>query len=198
MPMTMEEIPTFALAVVIDLGEGWRHVYDADFNRDGFSLHGPDRAEIFVSQDRYGNGGKLHISARYPKNSLHDVKDVSINVSTSRGPANVAREIKRRVLPTYLPELARVLAHLARRHELEADRYGFACELNNIVGGWVERDDRLNRTHVSVSRSAPDDALRLNIELSGDGMSRGTFTATHLSADQLRALCAVVRKTDAA
>lgn len=115
------------------LGEGW--VFD-DRDSAGASIAGPDDAELFFYLG-YGSKGKVTISSSYPNGTYQKVwkyDRFEIGVSVSRGAAVIAKEIQRRLLPDYLPELARVRQAIADHDAAEARRDSVAEVLGKIVG----------------------------------------------------------------
>jgi hypothetical protein len=60
-----------------------------------------------------GDENKLHISGDFPKSikgeSSRYGEPIDINVSTSKTPEQIAREIEKRLLPIYLPELKKAV-----------------------------------------------------------------------------------------
>jgi hypothetical protein len=168
------------------LGDGWNCSYEPEkYGRDRMALNGPDDAEIVVWRARYGHDGKLDIHGIYPKNETYDVKHVRIGVGETRGPAVVAREIQRRLLPDYLPELARIKADNARRADNHGARLALAKELAALIKGSVNDDSRSSHTRVNTSYAASGPRTQVEIRYDASG---GNIEIHSLSADQLRAV----------
>jgi hypothetical protein len=91
------------------------------YNRDQFVIEQGEQS-LYLAFDIYGNVGKVEISAQYPERAreLYRVKRPEIRVSHSRGAGVIAKEIKRRLMPEYLPELAKVQQRIKEVEEAEA------------------------------------------------------------------------------
>jgi hypothetical protein len=61
----------------------------------------------------------------------------SINVSVTKSPEQVAKDITRRLLPAYLPVLAAMVAQRDESDRYRAERLALATEVAGIVGGKV-------------------------------------------------------------
>ena len=102
--MTKDEATHLAREIAGHLGDGWTAVEDLD----GYGVLGLLRngdAEIGIRSDTWAPKGMLHLHGFRPRH-LHEfwpyqsVPD-SINVSPARPPVQIAREIRRRLLPRY-------------------------------------------------------------------------------------------------
>lgn len=123
--------------------DGWTVDTSEDFREHrGAYLDGPNGARLFLSLD-WRNSDRVEVSGIFPRHSCYEVKRTEIGVSRDRGPAVIAREITRRLLPTYLTELARVQASNDERVVMRARRQEMAKTFAAIVGGTVdeEKDD---------------------------------------------------------
>lgn len=138
MAETREIVRQTAGMVATELGEGWSVEVDADTAENNATLLGPDGARVFMHLPMYGNTDRFEITGWYGWQKIRDMypepKRVSINVGRMRGPAVIAREITRRLLPEYLPELERVNAWLVKRGESEATRDAVAADLFALAG----------------------------------------------------------------
>jgi hypothetical protein len=86
-----------AAKIAVALGEDWK--YDGKkFNECGALISGANGLSLFLS-DTWGPKGSLHISGRFPEGRGSDKH--KINVSLTRSPETIAREIRRRLLPDY-------------------------------------------------------------------------------------------------
>lgn len=186
--LTDDDFRTLASDVAAALGDGWRSEYDPDsFGRYRATLHGPDDAKILMWRDRYGNDGKLTVSGSYPDNNAYDVKHVKIGIGETRGAAVIAREIQRRLLPDYLPELVRIKKDNARRTDNRAARLRLAEELAGPIKGRVIDDARSSHTHIVTY----DNGLSVSIDINHDA-SGGRIEVSSATADQLRAIIALL------
>ena len=72
-----------------------------------------DHQKIRISNGAYQNEHKLHISGDFPRSikgePSHYGNPVDINVSDSKTPEQIARDIEKRLLPAYLPELKKAV-----------------------------------------------------------------------------------------
>lgn len=98
-------LPALVTAVAAELGNGWTVVQPYCWLTQ---LLGPQAAALAIAVPPTSIG-KIQILGCYPRGAglLTDLQTVRIGVSASRGSAVVAREIERRVLPLYMPELVR-------------------------------------------------------------------------------------------
>lgn len=98
-------LPALVTAVAAELGSSWTVVQPYCWL---LQLRGPLSAALAIAVPPT-SVGKIQILGCYPRGAglLTDLQTVRIGVSASRGPAVVAREISRRVLPLYMPELVR-------------------------------------------------------------------------------------------
>lgn len=98
-------LPALVTAVAVELGSGWTVQQPYCWLTQ---LLGPQAAALAIAVPPT-SVGKIQILGCYPRGAglLTNLQTVKIGVSASRGPAVVAREISRRVLPLYMPELVR-------------------------------------------------------------------------------------------
>lgn len=133
MAETREIVRQTAGMVAAELGEGWSVEVSPDTAENNATLLGPDGARVFMHLPLYGNTERFEITGWYGWQEIRDMYPepvkVSINVGRFRGPAVIAREIQRRILPAYLPELARVNAWKDKRRTAEAERDRVAADL---------------------------------------------------------------------
>lgn len=75
-----------------------------------------DSQSIRISNGSYQNEQKFHITGDFPRSvkgeSSHYGEPISINVSISKAPEQIARDIERRLFPTYLPELEKAVTQV--------------------------------------------------------------------------------------
>ncbi|MEW6775053.1 MAG: hypothetical protein AB1405_02050 [Bdellovibrionota bacterium] len=114
-------------ALAPELGEGWRAEIREDYAH-GATLRGPERDELFVHEASWppSSRGRVEISALWPRywqpkgngqgqridpRPTREKDWLKITVALARGPAVIAKEIQRRLLPEYrkwMPEALRL------------------------------------------------------------------------------------------
>lgn len=146
--------------VAASLGEPWRLDTDPGWDEHhGRQLIGPEvaghPAQLFFYSP-WNRSGRIAIHGCYPRDAAlrsRAAVRVEITVSRERGPAVIAREIIRRLLPTYLGALNAVAVALAAEDAAMQARREVASRLRAILG--LEPDshhsdrDR-DRLHVRV------------------------------------------------
>jgi hypothetical protein len=148
--------------VADELGDGWR----VNTERDAVAeLVRGDGARITFGTTNVYSADQLRISGRYPhgvigSDGMYGLGHHVIGVKRERGPAVIAREIERRLLPAYLPELRRAQAWLAERHADEAVRDSVTRELSAIAGN-------APGTHAPYTVSVPGSGGRLEVQPGG-------------------------------
>lgn len=113
------------------LGDGW--TFKDDPNHWGGTVLGPDGADLFFRMD----GKRLQISGSYPHGTHQKVwgyEHHSITVSPDRSDEAIAKDIQRRLLPKYLPELANVLERLRLHDEGANAQAEVAKDLARVLG----------------------------------------------------------------
>jgi hypothetical protein len=127
--------------VATEMGEGWS-VDPGTPDTQRPTLLGPDGARVLFTGHGYGDDEKstqkLELIALYPDGTLRDMypspESVRINVTRDRGPAVIAREITRRLLPKYLPELERAQAWKRKDAARKVEQERVAAELFELAG----------------------------------------------------------------
>ncbi len=164
----MNDLRKLAAAVAVHLPNGpWKvRSYDGGFRDLWVSLIRVDGAELyFDKRTGIAKGGKVNIHVGWPHSDGHgrlhpngkyvDGKWVkpkySINVSASRGPVAIAKDIIRR-----LP-LDAYLKHYAKKLKLKADYEDYDARKAELV----ERFKYINEAKV-----ISDDTVRLTLDLS--------------------------------
>jgi hypothetical protein len=148
---------------------------------------------------RHEFGGKQRLSivgALPPSDAYlnHGESRGEITVSRDRPPAVIAREITRRVLPRYLPTLAKVVANNARNVTSKERREYNAGELAKLIGGASVRTGDGQRDHSTVVHwySTTIGLGYGDVELSYDGQGVSEVKVRSLSVEaaerMLRAL----------
>ena len=110
---------------------------DGRYNRYAYLIK--DHQRIRISNGDYQNEHKIHIAGEFPRTirgetGFYGNSQSSINVSDSKTPEQIARDIEKRFLPVYLPELEKAvnqvnqmnLYHQKRRDNIQklADYFG--------------------------------------------------------------------------
>lgn len=135
---TREIVRQCAGMVATELGDGWTVDTSPAFAEyPGAYLDGPNGARLYIRAD-WRNADRLEIGTIYP-DGARDVYPSAeyrkIGAGRGRGPAVIAREITRRLLPEYLPELERVTAGIAKNGRAAESREAFARQLVDILPG---------------------------------------------------------------
>jgi hypothetical protein len=123
------------------LGRDW----SASLNDYGTAcLEGPEGCSLFVRPDHHEwvRADRVEVSGSWPRGTsangssqlfapYHD--SYSITAALSRGPAAVARDIERRLLPGYLPRYREMVARRDRHVEEELARLRAAQEIRDLL-----------------------------------------------------------------
>lgn len=179
--MTVEELAT---QVAAELGEGWA-LADCDRRSSGIHIVNPEGVYLFLRDpDEYGHGrsnekGKVRISGSFTKSPGYQAGDgphyglhrhaPEIMVSTSRGAAVIAKEIRRRLLAEVEEGFAEARANIARRVANEGARKAVTEELagilhsphHNVESGRVSWDGE-GYGSITVGRSGVDGKIELS------------------------------------
>lgn len=192
--MSTEQINTIvnqtAGMVATELGEGWS--VDTEWEGWGALLVGPNGARVALTHERTGytndNVDRVQVAGVYPYQahnmSHYNPLRFKATVRRDRGPGVIAREINRRVLCGYLPELRKVNAAIVKA---EADGKAKAqtfTHLAAIVPGATTHEDK-------ISLRLPDGwgHLRLN----GDGTQVRELEFSYIPSDLAEAILIAVR-----
>lgn len=90
------------------------------------SLVGPDDKEIHATLDGYRKQGRIALSGTYPRDKAGRYyggmqnQRAAITVAADKREGKIAREIKSRLLPTYLAELAKIRARIKKSDDHDA------------------------------------------------------------------------------
>ena len=192
------DLEALAHDVALALGEGWQVGATPGYPGDPVHLDGPDGAGLSLAPATY-KPDKVQISGVYPPHDLDRSKHPGITVSVRRGGELIAREISRRLLPPYLAELAEVLASNATAKANRGARLQLAYDLAACLGGHVLPEARhATTTRITLSQPATladrtdgFDVTTVDVDIAY-AADQGTFTASGLNPEQLRALCAAI------
>lgn len=111
-----QDLRALASAVSAELGEGWS--LDADQNWSA-QVRGPASQMLSLSSGSYNDLTRVVIHGVFPRDHrgeypyMRPADKAEISVASDRGAAVIAKEIRRRLLPTYEPALAALLARQA-------------------------------------------------------------------------------------
>lgn len=158
--------------VAKQLGEGWT---SEPMHNNGFTLSGPDGVQVWVGRP---DGAMVTIHGIYP-GRYRPAGAKEINVNALRGPVAVAKEIRRRLLPTYLPLLAEAQSQQRSWEEAEAKRQE---TMASLVEAWPGA--RIVGDHVYATIHGH--YLKLRVQYGGDIAIDGTLPA-HLVFEMLAA-----------
>lgn len=185
-----------AEAIGCHMGEGW----SGERSTSGAAqLAGPDGARLYL---RVGGGhsrikpGRVEITGSYPRHQMYGITCESITVAIDRGAAVIAREINRRILRSYLPQLAKVQADIIEAERNSRARAELAAQLAAVVGGSVAGvADRDTQARVSFFRP-----LDVGGAVSGDvriayAADRGDVELRGVSVETLRAVMQLVAES---
>ncbi|HVV11595.1 hypothetical protein [Amycolatopsis sp.] len=148
----MAEYDALAVArgVAMDLGDGWEAQPGYWSNGEDARITGPNGAGLHLrlvdawkaSGERLEISGSLdrELSDRLPYNEKSSFK---ITVTPDKAPARIAGDIRRRLLPDYLPTLAFARARKAEHDRAEQEKGerldGLAANLPDAKRGGLER-----------------------------------------------------------
>jgi hypothetical protein len=122
-------------------GQAWQLRVDTEISDSNWrqNIDGPDSASIFVS-NTWGGKGRIHLGGSFP-NDVHfgyQESRPSITVAESATPERIAKEITRRLLPEYLPLLAKKLADKNAHDNFEANKLATFKAALAVIGYAVE------------------------------------------------------------
>lgn len=157
-----------ALAPVAEaLGDGWSAADSGDSYRG--ALAGPDGMRIWVRTENYrvASRGRLFFSGSFE--GLHDhtwrLDRTEISVTCTKTPAQVAHDLRRRLIPVYREALATARKQKAESDGEDAARDALAAEIAGALGPGAENSgtghhQHRDRAHVRVGRyGEPVDAV---------------------------------------
>ena len=105
----------------------------------GVYLDGPNGAQLYLRVDDK-NTDRVVVRGVYPRNGMYGLEHYRITVARDRGPAVIAREILRRLLPGYLAQMAAIVVDNNERSQARAARLTLAKELASLLNGTIERE----------------------------------------------------------
>lgn len=150
------------------LGEGWTVNADPDRSTWNVEIDGPDDERLYLSKGNKApcdsvtrlciSGGYGHLAeyAQMP----YQLQRAEITVSRDRGPEVIAKEIRRRLFPTYHAEMSRIREAVDRSTNAAKLRGELAARLG---GREISHSSSESRTVVSV----PGGSITINYEATG-------------------------------
>jgi hypothetical protein len=182
---TEVNMTTLSAAIAAQLGAGWSvRAVDAEdhdvWSRHWSHLDGPGGAALTLSH----RDGRLHVSADWPRDRESGSSEdygpsryteagralrAGISADPKRDPIALARDISRRVLARYLPELPAAFARLAEDRQRKADQLDTARTVAALVGGKLtERDLEQQRRGGTVQLYSPlQTVYRVSVDYGG-------------------------------
>lgn len=136
------EVKNQAVEIAAALGTDW-HTEDGQWTGgEDTYLCGPNGEQIHMMVGRYRvaagraelTGSLNHDGQRLYEHIPYGSKLPSITVSLAKSPQQIARDIERRLLPTYREIRTETLARKARSDQDELDRQGLAASLAAVLG----------------------------------------------------------------
>lgn len=133
----------------------------------GIYLHGPGQATLYLRHARRDRT-RVAVSGHYPDSDVQP-RSVVIKVAAARGPAALAAAIRARLLPDYLSELAKVLAHNRQRTQAAKRRRDNAAALATLLPGATVHEHGRDTTVVGWHpRTAGETLGEVSVTLSHD------------------------------
>lgn len=93
----------------------------------------PEKGCLTLSVSPYGQPGRVVVRGEYPQQYGYECV-AEITVALSRGPEALVKEIKRRLLPEYLPSYARAVERQKAAEEYQAKQDAALLELATVLG----------------------------------------------------------------
>lgn len=179
------------------MGDGWAVETTTDRDTGRAYTHiayltGPNGERLSVRVGQHDIRGTVAIAGTYPdgaRDVYPDPKRISARARDDRPGQAIAREITRRVLPEYGPELSRVREAIARNGRARDARARTAAELATLAGG------RVSAEGAEVTVRAGEVWGRINVDHDGTG---GRIELHSLTTEQLRAVLRAVATTKGA
>jgi len=114
------------------------------------ALRTPEGDNLTMTEDN----GRITVAAWFPATAMPDTERYSISVDETRGAEIIAREISRRLLPRYRPELRRVLDYNARMVRQHEERGALLTQLAEALGGTYRHPEYSLRADSATLRLA--------------------------------------------
>ena len=134
-------------------GQSWQLRLDTEGSDSSWrqNIDGPDSASVFIS-NTWGGKHRIHLSGSFPQDVHFSYQELrpSITVADTATPERIAAEIKRRLLPEYLPLLAKKLESKRQHDNFEANKLATFKAALNVVGYAVESHNGVVREEKSI------------------------------------------------
>lgn len=132
----MEDFKTLASQVALVMGEGWS--VDRSWPHDGAKIRNANGAAFWIRPTERRTATHVTISPEYPDSTAYDFPNAEnrerINVAAERGEVVIVREIRRRLMPSYLETLPKVRAADEKRAGNRAAQAARIAEVHKILG----------------------------------------------------------------
>jgi hypothetical protein len=155
-------------------------------------LH-PEGFKLFFNAGWSGGYDKISIGSSWPLDedrrqvtSSYDASIPRINVSVTRTPEAIAREVERRFLPEWKPLWEKSLARLDSSRKHEGETKSNAAELAEIVGIDPSEIDKNGRFSLYRSSIFPESISE--VKVSGDSVTLEIHCDVENAREILRAL----------
>jgi len=180
-------LPDLARDVAQHLGPQWSVDPSTSGQRDRpQGLCGPDGARLLVGFDDWVRARRVEIWGTYPDRIGLDYRITrhEITLSRARGAQVIARDIHRRLLPVYLPDLRTAQGHVIRRAQEKQARAHTAARIGAALPGAMLIEDNA-RGHLTcdIRLDLPADSWG-TIHLDHDGQ-KANVTFYRVPADAL-------------
>jgi hypothetical protein len=147
--------------VATHLGEGWAaQAATEDLGYRVVVIQGPDGARVRIGLD-WRNAGRVVVSGEYPGDLARSFEEYGlerheIRVSRARGAQVIAREITRRLMPAYLPDLEKAQERVLRDFQNLAARQRLTERVRELLPAHSshEKDGALFLTIPGVARGS--------------------------------------------
>src|SRR4029077_333144 len=156
-------------------------------------ISGPNEAELSIRIETYGSRkGRVEVHGNFHIGRNREFIDVrewngseraklpEISVSGERGAQAIAKEIKRRFLPAYLPLLAKAIARRVEANTYEDKTRANLAMLAEIVGARLPEDHGRTTTYFTGG----------DIQVSGDSI---TLKLSSLSVEQAKQILEMMK-----
>jgi hypothetical protein len=162
-------------------------------------LLSPVGYRIFLNPGWQGGYDKLSIGAAWPLDderrqvtSSYDASIPRINVSFTRKPEDIAKEIQRRFLPEWEPLWQKAMARLESSRSHEHSTKSNAVQLAEIVGVDPSEVDRGGKFSLYRSSIFPESIS--DVKVSGDSVTLELHTDVEGAKEILRSLVRLAKK----
>ena len=150
---------------------------DEDMQHHKWAHLSYDHVIIRISNGGYQNKLQIHLNGEFPTSIrgelCHYGGPISINVSDSKTPEQIARDIEKRLLPVYLPELEKAvvqlnainLFHQKRSANIQKMADYFQVEFKEDKEPWIWVYKKINGLGSKIE-ACGEDTVKFELELS--------------------------------